>query len=66
MHLYTLIRSARRSLSLQIAKTGEIVVRAPLRYSLEKIELFLHEKSRWIEKHQEKTRVRNIQKEAEK
>ena len=66
MYLYTLIRSARRSLSLQIAKTGEIVVRAPLRYSFEKIELFLHEKSRWIEKHQEKTRERNIQKEADK
>ena len=46
MYLYTLIRSARRSLSVQIAKTGELVVRAPLRYSLEKIELFLHEK--WL------------------
>lgn len=63
---YTLIRSARRSLSLQIAKTGELIVRAPLRYSVEKIDIFIREKSRWIEKHLAKTKEQNVKKEADK
>ena len=63
---YTLIRSTRRSLSLQISKTGEVIVRAPLRYSVEKIDIFFHEKSRWIEKNLAKIKEQNAQKEADK
>ncbi len=48
---YTLIRSSRRTLAIQIGQSGEIIVRAPMRYSTEKIDVFLHEKSSWIEKH---------------
>ena len=63
---YSLIRSPRRTLSISISRDADIIVRAPLRYSLEKIEMFLHEKSRWIEKNQAKIQERNAEKEADK
>lgn len=61
---YTLIRSFRRSLSLQIGKSGELIVRAPRLYPLSKIETLIHEKSSWIAKQQmrfqEKTQENQI------
>lgn len=58
---YTLIRSSRRTLSLSIIKDGSLIVRAPLRYSEEKIKIFLHEKSSWIQKHQKRAEERIVQ-----
>ena len=66
MSSYTLIRSTRRTLAVQIDTSGELIVRAPMRYAIEKIEIFLRERSSWIEKHQEKARQRITQKEQEK
>ena len=49
---YQLIRSKRKTLSLQISDNAELLVRAPNRLSVQKIEKFIHEKQHWIEKKQ--------------
>ena len=54
---YTLIRSRRKTLSIEIRKNGEAVVRAPLRESLRSIDAFVNSKSEWIEK--TRARVKN-------
>ena len=43
-----LIRSKRRTISLQIKGDGSFVVRAPLRVDISKINKFVDEKSKWI------------------
>ena len=48
---YELVRSGRRSISVEIKKGGRVIVRAPQRMSAEAIKRFLCEKSAWIEKH---------------
>ena len=45
---YTLIRSARRSIGVEIAPDGAVIVRAPLRTPLRRIEALLREKADWI------------------
>lgn len=47
---YKLIRSRRSTLSLHIDENAEIVVRAPMRLDIKRIEKFLCEKRSWIEK----------------
>ena len=47
---YQLIRSKRKTLSLQINSHAELIVRAPNQLSVKKIEQFIDEKSDWIEK----------------
>lgn len=46
---YTLIRSCRKTLSVQV-KDGAVIVKAPNRMALREIERFLQEKQVWIEK----------------
>ena len=48
---YTLIRSSRKTISVQLSPTGEVVVRAPSRMSKRDISRFLEEKRDWIETH---------------
>jgi predicted metal-dependent hydrolase len=48
---YTLIRSNRKTLSVQIKPDGSLLVRAPRRMGRKQIEEFLYAKSHWIEKH---------------
>ncbi len=48
---YELIRSARKTLALQLKPDGTLVVRAPLRTSRRRIEAFLREHADWVEKH---------------
>ena len=43
-----IIRSRRRSLALIISDKGELVVRAPMRLSYDKINSFIKEKEKWI------------------
>ncbi len=50
---YTLIRSSRKTLSLEITREGELLVRAPLRASIKTIEKMIEQKRRWIAKHTE-------------
>jgi len=50
---YNLIRSSRRSLSVEVTRGGTVTVRAPLRCSAQDIANFLSSHSAWIEKHLE-------------
>ncbi len=53
MH-YTLVRSARKTLAIQIRQDGSVIVRAPLRMSEDRILQFVREKEGWIRAHQER------------
>ena len=48
---YELIRSARRSVSIEIKRGGKVIVRAPMKTPTKIIEEFVSSKSEWIEKH---------------
>ena len=48
---YRLIRSARKTISLQITQDGELLVRAPERIGRGEIDWFVESKRGWIEKH---------------
>ncbi len=58
---YTLIRSSRRTLSIQIDRTGTLIARAPMRMSVSQIEHFIMVKKDWIEK-----KIKNIKTKAPK
>lgn len=60
---FTLIRSKRRTLSLQITKEWKLIARAPLRMFESTIEAFIESKIDWIKKHQEKIAKRGSKKE---
>ena len=45
---YTLIRSRRRTLSMELKRDGTLVVRAPLRLSAEKIDAFVAAHEAWL------------------
>lgn len=45
---YKLIRSSRKTVSIQVTAEGEVVVRAPRLYPKYKIEAFLRQKEPWI------------------
>lgn len=49
-----IIRSNRKSISIQIGRNGEVTVRAPYRVSDREIRHFLKQKQDWIRKHQKK------------
>jgi predicted metal-dependent hydrolase len=49
MYDYRIIRSKRKTLSIQVDEKGEIIVRAPNRYSERKIERCIEKNSKWIE-----------------
>ena len=53
---YTLIRARKRSLSLQVSSTGEVIARAPLFMPKFLVDRFVQEKSRWIENRQKEVR----------
>ncbi len=48
---YTLIRSSRRTVSLEISREGTITVRAPLTMPAADIEAFVASRQGWIERH---------------
>ena len=48
-HNYQLIRSKRKTLSLQINAQAQLVVRSPNRLSIGEIESFIKQKSNWID-----------------
>ena len=55
---YRLIRSARRSLCIQITPTGAVVVRAPFAVPNRQIETFVLAKQTWIEQNRQKVLLR--------
>ena len=48
---YTLIRSDRKSISLQITREGQVVVRCPRRMPKKAVEAFVAEKDGWLRAH---------------
>lgn len=52
MTVYTLIRSDRRSVSLELKPDGSLLVRAPKQLARHEIERFIAEKSDWIARKQ--------------
>ena len=60
---YTLKRSKRKSLALEISYTSEIIVRSPMHLSQRKIDDFVNKHEQWIEKHLEKQNNRQCAKE---
>ncbi len=48
---YTLIKTNRKSVALEISPDGTLIVRAPLRYTKENAEKFIKEHEKWILKH---------------
>ena len=48
---YILKRSKRKSISVEISREANVIVRAPLKMSIKDIEAFLNSKSQWIDKH---------------
>jgi len=55
---YTLIRSDRRTLAVQIDREGRVIVRAPRRCPQGQIDRFLAERRAWIETHVQAQRER--------
>ncbi len=53
---YQIIRSKRKTLSLQINQDAELIIRAPQRLADKEIQAFIAEKSSWIEKKQQQTK----------
>ncbi len=60
MREYTLIRSKRRTLSLEIARDLTVRVRAPLRCPKDEIDRFVQRHEGWIVAHLEKQRQRGV------
>lgn len=54
-----IIRSGRKTLSLEISRDGEVIVRAPNRAREKDIADFVRSKEAWIKKHLEKVRAAN-------
>ena len=55
---YTLIRSKRRTLSVEIKEDGSVLVRAPKRVPLYEIDQFVSRNSKWISDHVAKVKSR--------
>lgn len=55
---YTLIRSRRKTLALEITRDAKLVVRAPLRCPQREIDRFLQQKEQWIALHMAKMQAR--------
>lgn len=51
MEPYKLIRSDRRTLSMELSPTGDLILRAPRRLPLREIEEFIKSHEAWIRKH---------------
>ena len=51
---YTLIRSKRKTLAIQIRPTGQVEVRAPARMPQAQIDAFVRQKTPWIQRHMER------------
>ena len=60
---YQIIRSQRKTMSLEIKSDGQIIVRAPLRLSQVRIRRFVEQKQEWILKNLEKIQKRYVQRE---
>ena len=51
IHPYELRRSSRKTLAIEITRDGKLIVRAPNRMPIERIERFVSEQEQWISSH---------------
>ena len=58
MEPYKLIRSDRRTLSMELSPTGELILRAPRRLPVREIERFIENHEAWIRKHRNRLQKR--------
>ena len=56
---YTVIRSNRKTVSIQITPDGQVQVRCPSRMPITAVEAFVREKEDWIKKHLEKQKAQS-------
>lgn len=61
---YKLIRTNRKTVAIQLQKDGSVIVRAPKRLAVYRIEAFIKEKQSWIEQHQKRLQEQQRQKES--
>ena len=59
---YSIIRSDRKTIAIQIQPEGNVIVRAPKRMRMEEIRRFVESKAGWIEKHLSNRTEQNQQK----
>ena len=59
---YSIIRSDRKTIAIQIQPDGKVLVRAPKRMRMEEIKRFVESKAEWIEKHLSNRTEQNQQK----
>ena len=45
---YQVIRSARKTMTLEVRRDGNVIVRAPLRIGLPRIKRFVNQKQEWV------------------
>ncbi len=57
---YKLIRSARRSIAVEVTADGQVIVRAPRRMPQREIDSFVNERTGWIEKTVERMKNRRV------
>ena len=55
---YTIIRSSRKTMALEVRRDGTVLVRAPLKLPQSRIDLFVQEHRQWIEAAQSRQQVR--------
>lgn len=55
---YELRRSGRKTLSVEVSREGQVIVRAPLRLSQKRIEQFVAAHADWIARAQQRQRAR--------
>lgn len=55
---YTLIRSARKTLAIEVSREGKVIVRAPRRAAKYHIEAFIEQHLDWIATHQARQQMR--------
>lgn len=58
MFFYTVIRSRRRTVALEVTKNCEVLVRAPLRFPAKGIEAFAAAHEDWVAEHLKRQRLR--------
>ncbi len=58
---YTLVRSARKTISISVNENAEVVVRAPLKLSQDKIDKYIVQNEAWVQKNVNKAKLRQSQ-----
>nr|MBP7927973.1 M48 family metallopeptidase [Patescibacteria group bacterium] len=58
---YNLVRTARKTISISVTEQAQVIVRAPLKLSQEKIDKYVLQNELWVQKHVQKAKIRQSQ-----